>query len=511
MSKGAEPCIDNASTCGQDGGGARGWRDGGLLPWPMPLFFCPFAVLGLLGQSFDASVGAQAIASFPVLARWAARLASLAVYAAAALWLCSGRPLAAGRRGGPSVVLAAACAALVLGVGLTLYARLSLPAFVAVQVVSGLGQALNLLAWAEAACAASPRGSRWKAVILAGGGACAVSLAFKLLGGPASRAVLLAAAVGSCAVLLPERGAKSAAGEGPRRAGAAAPAGAVGAAGAARRLSACLRSLGWGLVLLMACYALMYRVIGAIDQAAGPVTPVLRFVVTCTALAAMWAFLARREGGADAVLLPLLVLLVAALMSVPASSEGLRAVSSAVAASCWPLFYYALWAVLLDERAPEGAGAASMLAAGWLVLNVLLIVLAPLAFALVKQVGQGTLSMLALSVMLAYTAGVATLLARRRADDDRMAARNELRPDFGQLVESVAREHRLTPRERDVLELLARGRSAPFIAESLSISLSTTKGHIKHVYAKLGVSGKQELLSLLERAAQGGPSGAGED
>ena len=45
----------------------------------------------------------------------------------------------------------------------------------------------------------------------------------------------------------------------------------------------------------------------------------------------------------------------------------------------------------------------------------------------------------------------------------------------------------LTPRERDVLELLAKGRSNTEIADELFISSLTVKTHIGRIFAKLGV------------------------
>ena len=63
----------------------------------------------------------------------------------------------------------------------------------------------------------------------------------------------------------------------------------------------------------------------------------------------------------------------------------------------------------------------------------------------------------------------------------------------------VARCYGLTERETQILGYLARGRSAPFIREELSLSKSTVATHIRHIYDKLGVHSKQELLSLLEQ------------
>ena len=45
----------------------------------------------------------------------------------------------------------------------------------------------------------------------------------------------------------------------------------------------------------------------------------------------------------------------------------------------------------------------------------------------------------------------------------------------------------LTERERDVLRLLAAGRSNPEIARTLYVELNTVKTHVKSLYGKLGV------------------------
>jgi DNA-binding CsgD family transcriptional regulator len=56
----------------------------------------------------------------------------------------------------------------------------------------------------------------------------------------------------------------------------------------------------------------------------------------------------------------------------------------------------------------------------------------------------------------------------------------------------------LTVRETEILLLLARGRSIPYIQEKLYLANGTVKTHTKHIYKKLGVHSKQELLNLVE-------------
>ena len=68
----------------------------------------------------------------------------------------------------------------------------------------------------------------------------------------------------------------------------------------------------------------------------------------------------------------------------------------------------------------------------------------------------------------------------------------------GDPVLEVARECGLTDRERDVLELLAKGRSSTYIAEQLVVSKNTVRSHISHIYAKCNVHSRQEIITLID-------------
>jgi DNA-binding NarL/FixJ family response regulator len=54
----------------------------------------------------------------------------------------------------------------------------------------------------------------------------------------------------------------------------------------------------------------------------------------------------------------------------------------------------------------------------------------------------------------------------------------------------------LTPRERDVLALIAQGRSNKRVALELGISEKTVKAHVGHVLAKLGVTDRTQAAVL---------------
>ena len=62
----------------------------------------------------------------------------------------------------------------------------------------------------------------------------------------------------------------------------------------------------------------------------------------------------------------------------------------------------------------------------------------------------------------------------------------------------------LTDREREVLLLVAAGRSNPEIAKALFISAKTASVHVSNILAKLGVSGRVEAAAVVHRLGQRG-------
>jgi DNA-binding CsgD family transcriptional regulator len=61
----------------------------------------------------------------------------------------------------------------------------------------------------------------------------------------------------------------------------------------------------------------------------------------------------------------------------------------------------------------------------------------------------------------------------------------------------------LTSRELEVLELLASGRSVPYICEELVIAKGTAKHHVSSIYRKLGVFDRQGLHDVMEQGSAG--------
>lgn len=70
----------------------------------------------------------------------------------------------------------------------------------------------------------------------------------------------------------------------------------------------------------------------------------------------------------------------------------------------------------------------------------------------------------------------------------------------------ISKVGKLTKREAEVLSLIARGRSTPRIQEELHVSANTVNTHTSHIYQKLGIHSRQELLDLVDKTTPSGSS-----
>ncbi len=75
---------------------------------------------------------------------------------------------------------------------------------------------------------------------------------------------------------------------------------------------------------------------------------------------------------------------------------------------------------------------------------------------------------------------------------------------FRRICQEIAAHYCLSPREREVLFLIAKGRNAEYVQKKLVISTHTAKTHIANIYQKLGVHSSQEILDLLDEFKERG-------
>jgi DNA-binding CsgD family transcriptional regulator len=94
----------------------------------------------------------------------------------------------------------------------------------------------------------------------------------------------------------------------------------------------------------------------------------------------------------------------------------------------------------------------------------------------------------------------------RRCGADRLAerAREELAASGARLRrEAASGVESLTPSERRVAVLAAQSMSNGEIAQTLFVTVNTVQTHLRHVYAKLSVSGRLELAAALAEIITG--------
>ena len=76
--------------------------------------------------------------------------------------------------------------------------------------------------------------------------------------------------------------------------------------------------------------------------------------------------------------------------------------------------------------------------------------------------------------------------------------------DLNRALSEAEKLYRLTQRELDIARLLVQGRSKSVIGEKLGLSESTVRTHGRHLYAKLDVHSRQQLIDLLEELGKEG-------
>lgn len=87
---------------------------------------------------------------------------------------------------------------------------------------------------------------------------------------------------------------------------------------------------------------------------------------------------------------------------------------------------------------------------------------------------------------------------RRALDGDR-----EARAEAARFSDALQRIGHLTPREREVMDLLVAGKASREIAAAMNVSIRTVEGHRRMVFLKMNVTSAAQLVSMVLGARAG--------
>lgn len=105
---------------------------------------------------------------------------------------------------------------------------------------------------------------------------------------------------------------------------------------------------------------------------------------------------------------------------------------------------------------------------------------------------------IALATIAAMVIAVFMLAGFRKLDNNDDADTPPSLEDTDEALRQLLMEKGLSEREAQIAVLYSQGRSVPYISHELALAESTIKSHIKHVYVKIDVHNKQNLLDYIE-------------
>lgn len=71
---------------------------------------------------------------------------------------------------------------------------------------------------------------------------------------------------------------------------------------------------------------------------------------------------------------------------------------------------------------------------------------------------------------------------------------------WSRTCDELAEQYKLSPRQKEIFLLLAKGRNVQYIKDALVLSAPTVKSHIYSIYQKMSIHSHQELINAIEEA-----------
>lgn len=173
-----------------------------------------------------------------------------------------------------------------------------------------------------------------------------------------------------------------------------------------------------------------------------------------------------------------------------------------VESSAWDLLVLFTWLTVVDIARHAKADSSIVIGVGWALYTTpcaIGSVMAGLVPANVPDAAVPTILMFALALVGTFCLEVRdqdTKWIFFELSGQRTSAPEDYR-SIDERCQAVAVQRGLTPRELEVMKMLCKGRTKSYIAETLYLTENTVRSHTKHIYTKLDVHSKQELMNLV--------------
>lgn len=274
--------------------------------------------------------------------------------------------------------------------------------------------------------------------------------------------------------------------------------------GAARTIS-----FSWTLLILPALVGLTFGLMGSVlalrpTTTAGMVGPAVAEFAAGVLLLVASLLLSRRFGASQIYALGLVGTAAgAALASVSTVPTWLAASVNELGFAIFYFFMVVYWGDLARRM---NRPVVRTYAFGYLVFQASQIPGFFMGGALAPNTEQALSPLVFLSIVLALFVTVLLVFNDPRSALHQWLAAGEPTENGDEIPNAcaeLASQYALTPREHEVLGLLARGRTAAYVGHSLGISQGTAKTHIRSIYHKMDIHTQQDLMDLIEAMATG--------
>lgn len=184
---------------------------------------------------------------------------------------------------------------------------------------------------------------------------------------------------------------------------------------------------------------------------------------------------------------------------------GFSEIESTIALAGYGTFNVLIWILLADISFTYRLSGIMVFGIGWGMVTLGVLLGSSLgqfvcAFAPFSPQSLSLIALMAtLAILISYmfVFNENDLIALAKGDEDKDEAEPK-RQRFQDRCKDVAGEYGLSPKETEIMILFAKGRSSTRIQEELYLSRGTVTTHLRHIYQKMDVHGKQEFLDVIE-------------